>query len=226
MAEPVELSDELVDQLLSGYERPEDVTGPDGLLKQLTKRLVERAMSAELTEHLGYEHRGEPPVGSTNRRNGTTPKTVATEQGMVEIAVPRDREGSFEPQIVPTHQRRFEGFDDKIIALYAGGMSTREIARQLRELYGVEVGRDLISRVTDAVLDDVKQWQARPLEPLYLIVYLDAIVIKIRDRARSRTGTPTWPSASTTRATRTSWASGSPKARAPSSGCRWSPSSR
>src|SRR4051812_22192084 len=93
MAEPVELSDELVDQLLSGYERPEDVTGPDGLLKQLTKRLVERAMSAELTEHLGYEHRGEPPVGSTNRRNGTSPKTVATEQGMVEIAVPRDREG-------------------------------------------------------------------------------------------------------------------------------------
>src|SRR3954447_8892420 len=182
MAEPVELSDELVDQLLSGYERPEDVTGPDGLLKQLTKRLVERAMSAELTEHLGYEHRGEPPVGSTNRRNGTTPKTVATEQGMVEIAVPRDREGSFEPQIVPTHQRRFEGFDDKIIALYAGGLTTREIAHQLRELYGVEVGRDLISRVTDAVLDDVKQWQARPLEPLYLIVYLDAIVIKIRDQ--------------------------------------------
>ena len=183
---PKEIPDELIDQLLAGREGPEAITGPDGLLKQLTKRVVERAVSAELTEHLGYELGGEPPEGQPNRRNGWSSKTLITDHGPVEVEVPRDREGSFEPQIVPKHQRRFAGFDDKIISMYARGMSTREISKHLEEIYGVEVGRDTISRVTDAVLDDVKEWQARPLEKLYLVVWLDAIVLKIRDQGSVR----------------------------------------
>src|SRR5215207_5741355 len=177
------IADELIDQLLA--DRPLTagaITGPEGLLQELTKRLVEPAMAAELDEHLAYEHGSEPPPEQSNRRNGSTPKTLVTEHGAVRIEAPRDREGSFEPQIVAKGERRFEGFDDKVIALYAGGMSTREIERHLAQLYGVAVGRDLISRVTDAVLDDVRDWQARPLEPLYLILYLDAIVVKIRDQ--------------------------------------------
>jgi putative transposase len=183
---PKEIPDELIDQLLAGREGPESITGPDGLLKQLTKRVVERAASAELTGHLGYELAGEPPEGQPNRRNGWSPKTLITDHGPVEVELPRDREGSFEPQIVPKHQRRFAGFDDKIISMYARGMSTREISKHLEEIYVVEVGRDTISRVTDAVLDDVKEWQARPLEKLYLVVWLDAIVLKIRDQGSVR----------------------------------------
>ncbi len=144
---PKEIPDELVDQLLAGRVGPGAITGPDGLLKQLTKRVVERATSAELTEHLGYELGEEPAEGQPNRRNGLTSKTLITEHGPVEVELPRDREGSFEPQIVPKHQRRFAGFDDKIISMYARGMSTREISKHLEEIYGVEVGRDTISRV-------------------------------------------------------------------------------
>jgi putative transposase len=154
-----DLPDELIDELLAGARTPEQITGPDGLLQRLTKRLVERAMAAELSEHLGYEHGEALPGGVGNARNGTTAKTVHTGHGSVRIEQPRDRRGSFEPQIVRKHQRRFEGFDDKIIAMYARGMSVRDIQAQLRELYGVEVGHDLISRVTDAVLDDVREWQ-------------------------------------------------------------------
>jgi putative transposase len=183
---PKEIPDELIDQLLAGREGPEAITGPDGLLKQLTKRVVERATSAELSEHLGYEFAGEPPEGQPNRRNGWTPKTLITDHGPVEVELPRDRDGSFEPQIVPKHRRRFAGFGDKIVSMYARGMSTREISKRLEEIYGVEVGRDTISRVTDAVLDDVKEWQARPLEKLYLVVWLDAIVLKIRDQGSVR----------------------------------------
>jgi len=183
---PKEIPDELVDQLLAGREGPEAITGPDGLLKQLTKRVVERAVSAELSGHLGYELGEEPPQDQPNRRNGLSSKTLITEHGPVEVELPRDRDGSFEPQIVPRHQRRFAGFDDKIISMYARGMSTREISNHLEEIYGVEVGRDTISRVTDAVLDDVKEWQARPLEKLYLVVWLDAIVLKIRDQGSVR----------------------------------------
>jgi len=183
---PQEIPDELIDQLLAGREGPEAITGPDGLLKQLTKRVVERAASAELTEHLGCELAGEPPEGQPNRRNGSSSKTLITDPGPVEVELPRDREGSFEPQIVPKHQRRFAGFDDKIISMYARGMSTREISKQQEEIYGVEVGRDTMSRVTDAVLDDVKEWQARPLEKLYLVVWLDAIVLKICDQGPVR----------------------------------------
>jgi putative transposase len=175
------LPDELIDELLAGARTPEEVTGPDGLLQQLTQRLVERAMDAELTEHLGYERGAAPPGGAGNTRNGTSPKTVHTEHGSVRIEQPRDRQGSFEPQIVPRHQRRFAGFDDKIIALYARGLTVREIQRHLAEIYRVEVGHDLISRVTDAVLADVKAWQARPLEDVYPILFLDCLIVKIRD---------------------------------------------
>jgi putative transposase len=176
-----DLSDELIDELLAGARTPEEITGPDGLLQRLTKRLVERAMAAELTEHLGYEHGQAPPGGVGNARNGTTAKTIHTSHGSVRIEQPRDRKGSFAPRIVPKHQRRFEGFDDKIVAMYGRGMSVRDIQAHLRELYGVEVGHDLISRVTDAVLDDVREWQARPLEDVYPILFLDALIVKVRD---------------------------------------------
>jgi putative transposase len=176
-----DLPDELIDELLAGARTPEEITGPDGLLQRLTKRLVERAMAAELTEHLGYEHGQAPPGGIGNARNGMTPKTIHTAHGSVRIEQPRDRQGSFEPQIVAKHRRRFEGFDDKIIAMYGRGMSVRDIQAHLAELYGVEVGHDLISRVTDAVLDDVREWQARPLEDVYPILFLDALIVKVRD---------------------------------------------
>jgi putative transposase len=150
-------------------------------MSQLTKRVVERALEVELTDHLGYEPHQEPPGGVGNTRNGSTAKTLQTEHGPVQINTPRDRDGSFDPKLVKKRQRRFEGFDDKILALYSRGLSTRDIEAYLRELYGVSVGRDLISRVTDAVMDDVREWQARPLEDVYPVVFLDCMVIKIRD---------------------------------------------
>ena len=151
-----QLSDELIDELLAGARTEEEIVGPGGLLADLTRRLVERAMSAELTEHLGYEPHQEPPGGAGNTRNGTSPKTLATEHGPVRIKAPRDRDSSFEPQIVRKGQRRFQGFDEKILALYSRGLSTRDIEAHLKEIYGVNVGRDLISRVTDEVMDDVR----------------------------------------------------------------------
>jgi putative transposase len=175
------LSDELIDELLAGARSEEEIVGPGGLLADLTRRLVERAMAAELTEHMGYERHAEPPGGTGNTRNGTTPKTLQTEHGPVQIRQPRDRDGSFEPPIVRKGQRRFEGFDDKIVAMYARGMTTRDIEAHLREIYGASVGRDTISRVTAAVLEDAKAWQTRPLEAIYPIIYLDALVVKIRD---------------------------------------------
>ena len=175
------LSDELIDELLAGARTEEELVGPGGLLADLTRRLVERALSAELTEYLGYERHQEPPGGAGNARNGTTPKTLVTEHGAVAIKTPRDRNGSFEPKIVPKGQRRFRGFDDKILALYARGLSTRDIEAHLAEIYGVKVGRDLISRVTDAVVDDARAWQQRPLDDVYPVVFLDCLVLKIRD---------------------------------------------
>lgn len=171
---------ELLDELLAGYKNPEDLTGPEGLLKQLTGALVERALGAELTDHLGHEP-GEPAV-SGNARNGTSPKTLTTDQGEVPIEVPRDRKGTFEPQLVKKHQRRFTGFDDKILSMYARGMSVRDIQAHLSELYGTEISPSLISTVTDAVVDEVAKWQARPLDAVWPIVYLDAIVLKVRDQ--------------------------------------------
>ncbi|HEX3802461.1 MAG TPA: IS256 family transposase [Solirubrobacteraceae bacterium] len=171
----------MIDQLMAGAASGEEITGQGGLLGQLTKRMVERAMEVELTDHLGFEPHQEPPGGAGNTRNGSTPKTLITEHGEVRIDTPRDRAGSFEPQIVRKRQRRFEGFDDKILALYARGMSTRDISAHLEEIYGVEVGRDLISKVTDAVMDDARAWQTRPLDDVYPVVFLDALVLKIRD---------------------------------------------
>jgi putative transposase len=175
------LPDGLIDELLAGARTEEEIAGPGGLLSQLTKRLVERAMEVELADHLGYEPHHEPPGGTGNTRNGSTPKTLITEHGPVEIKTPRDRDGSFEPKIVRKRQRRFEGFDEKIIALYSRGLSTRDIEAHLEEIYGVQVGRDLISRVTDAVMDDARAWQQRALDDVYPVVFLDALVLKIRD---------------------------------------------
>ncbi len=175
------LPDEVVDELLAGARGEEEIVGPGGLLSQLTKRLVERAMEVELTDHLGYEPHLEPPGGTGNARNGSTPKTLMTEHGPVAIETPRDRNGTFEPQIVRKRQRRFEGFDEKILALYSRGLSTRDIEAHLAEIYGVKVGRDLISRVTDAVMEDARSWQSRPLEDVYPVVFLDCMVLKIRD---------------------------------------------
>lgn len=172
----------LLDQLMAGYAKPEDLTAPDGLLNQLKKALIERAMQAELTHHLGYAPGDAPPVDQPNRRNGQSLKTVRTDDGPVEVAIPRDREGTFEPALIPKHHRHFNGFDDKILSMYARGMSVREIQSHLRELYHTEVSPDLISTVTDAVLDELRAWQKRELEPVYFVVYLDALVVKIRDR--------------------------------------------
>jgi putative transposase len=175
------LPDGVLDELLAGARTEEEIAGPGGLLSQLTKRLVERAMEVELTDHLGYEPHQEPPGGSGNTRNGSTPKTLITDQGEVRIDTPRDRAGTFEPRIVRKRQRRFEGFDEKILALYSRGLSTRDIEAHLQEIYGVKVGRDLISKVTDAVMDDARAWQTRPLDDVYPVVFLDALVLKIRD---------------------------------------------
>jgi len=179
--------DELVDQLLAGYKSPEDLTGKDGIIKQLTARLIERALQAEMTEHLGYEkHQPPDDRGGGNSRNGTSEKTLQTELGEMKIEVPRDREGSFEPVLVKKRQRRFTGFDEKIIALYARGMTVRDIQGHLNDLYGVEVSPDLISRATAAVMEDVHAWQGRPLEAVYPVVFLDALVVKVRDQGTVR----------------------------------------
>jgi transposase-like protein len=178
----MEIPDELIDQLLGEYQGPEQLTGPDGLINQLRKRLIERAAGAELEQHLGYPPGAEPGGGQSNRRNGTSSKTLRTVDGPVRVELPRDRDASFEPRIVPKHARSFDGFDEQILALYAGGMSTRDIQRHLRELYGVEVSEGLISEVTASIQDDVRAWQGRPLEELYVVVYLDALQVAIRDQ--------------------------------------------
>jgi len=180
------IRDEVIEELLRGYSRPEDLLGEDGLFKQLKKRLLERALGAELTEHLGYE-KGDPAgQGTGNSRNGYSSKTVVGDDGAIEIAVPRDRNSSFEPQIVPKGQTRFEGFDERIISLYARGLSVREIQGHLQELYSVEVSPDLISRVTDAVLEEVQDWQNRPLDRVYPVIFFDALRVKIRDEGLVR----------------------------------------
>lgn len=182
MSEPTKLETAL-DELLAG-KTTEEIVGPEGLLKQLTKALIERAMNAEMSHHLGYEKHAPEGRGSGNTRNGRSRKKVQGEFGSVEIEIPRDRNGTFEPKIIPKHERRFTGFDEKIVSMYARGMSTRDIQGHLEEMYGVEVSPALISQVTDAVLDDVRAWQNRPLDPIYLIVYLDALFVKMRHEGR------------------------------------------
>jgi len=172
-------TDKMLDELVKG-KQPEELLGEGGVLKQLTKRLVERALEGEMTTHLGYEKNAAEGRNTGNSRNGKSTKQVKADFGEVEIEVPRDRNGEFEPQLVKKGQRRLPGFDEKVIALYARGMTTREIQGHLQELYGVEVSPALISNVTDAVLDEVKLWQNRPLEAVYPIVYLDAIHLKLR----------------------------------------------
>ena len=219
----------LLDELLKDYQTPEQILGENGILKQLTKRLAERALQAEMTHHLGYAKHdyqskanketldnfinhntdddlleelpsteeetiqpstlsgetvsiaGKPARKKSNARNGTTKKTVRTDFGKIQLDVPRDRAGSFEPQFVKKHERTLNGFDDKVISLYSRGMSTRDIQAHLKEIYGVDVSSTFISTVTDSVLDEVKQWQQRPLEPIYPVVYLDGLVVKNRE---------------------------------------------
>jgi putative transposase len=172
----------LIVELLAEYgHRPQDIAGENGLLKQLTKALLERAMQAELTDHLGYEKHDPAGYKSGNSRNGKSKKKLKGDFGEIELETPRDREGTFEPKIVPKHQTRWTGFDDKILSMYARGMSTREIQAHLEEIYGVEVSPTLISNVTEAVQDEVRTWQNRPLEQLYLIVYMDALYVRMRD---------------------------------------------
>jgi putative transposase len=172
---------ELIDELIKDYKKPEDITGENGLLKQLTKAIIERTLAAELTHHLGYEKNGTNEKAKGNARNGHTPKTLKSDQGDLPIEVPRDRTGDFEPQLIKKGQRRWTGFDDKILSMYARGMTTRDIQAHLLDLYRVEVSPELISTVTAEVMEEVKEWQNRPLEELYTIVYLDAIWVKIRD---------------------------------------------
>ncbi|WP_420447247.1 IS256 family transposase [Candidatus Palauibacter sp.] len=178
--------DELLDSLLEGRS-PEEIMGGGGLLEALTKRVVERALEGELTDHLGYEKHAREGRNGGNSRNGRTRKRVKTDTSEFEIEVPRDRDSTFDPKFVRKGQRRLGGFDEKVIALYARGMTTREIQGHLKELYKVEVSPSLISAVTDAVLEDVKAWQGRPLDTVYPIVYLDAIHVKVRSRGHVRT---------------------------------------
>ena len=175
----------LIDQLISEHgHRPEDIAGETGLLKQLTKALLERAMQAEMTTHLGYEKHD--PVGykSGNSRNGKSQKKLTGEFGEIDLETPRDRNGTFEPKIIAKHQTRFTGFDDKILSMYARGMTTREIEGHIKEIYGVEVSPTLVSQVTEAVQDEVRAWQNRPLDAIYPIVFLDALYVKMRDNGQ------------------------------------------
>jgi putative transposase len=178
------ITPELLDELLKDYKSPEDMFGDDGLLQQLTKAVVERALQGELTHHLGYEKHDPAGANSGNSRNGKSKKTICGKRGQIEIDVPRDRASEFEPQLIKKGQTRFDGFDDKIISMYARGMTCREIKSHLQEIYGVEVSPDFVSTVTDSVIDEVRAWQSRPLDAVYPILYLDALQVKIKDQGR------------------------------------------
>jgi putative transposase len=175
---------ELIDELLKDYQCPDDLMGEEGIVKQLTKALIERCLSAELTHHL-VEEKAEPEADRPqNRRNGTSKKTIKGEFGEAEIGIPRDRNGAFEPQLIEKGQTRFTGFDGKILSLYARGMTTRDIQGQLQDLYGVNVSHTLVSTVTEAVEAERKAWQNRSLDAVYPIVYFDALVVKVRQDGR------------------------------------------
>jgi transposase-like protein len=195
------------------------LTGPDGLLKQLTKTVLETALNQEMTEHLGHDKHGQPVAG--NVRNGTRAKTVLTEStGQVQVDVPRDRDGSFEPQIVRKRQRRLTGVDEIVLSLYAKGLTTGEISAHFEEIYGAQVSKETISRITGKAIEEMQSWQARPLDGVYAAIFVDAIVVKVRDgQVASRPvyaaiGCP-WTGSGT------SWGCGpGPAGRAPSSGWR------
>jgi putative transposase len=186
MTKDKSIDNELIDNLLKNYKKPEDLIGENGLLKQLTKQLLERAMAAEMTEHVGYDKHEAAGNNSGNSRNGKSAKTIKGTFGELALETPRDRNGTFEPQIIEKHQTRFTGFDKNILSLYSRGLSTREIQQHLEEIYGVEVTAGLISSVTDEVLDEVKTWQNRQLDAVYPIMYLDAIQFKVRDNGHVR----------------------------------------
>jgi putative transposase len=175
---------ELLDELLKDYKKPDDLLGQDGLLQQLTKALVERALNGELTHHLGYDKHDAAGDNTGNSRNGTTPKTIKGKRGQVQIDVPRDRNSEFEPQLVKKGQTRFDGLDEKIISLYSRGMTQREIQGHLEETYGVEIWPSLISTVTESVMEEVRAWQSRPLDAVYPILYLDALQVKVKSQGR------------------------------------------
>ncbi len=178
------ITKELLDQLLNEYEKPEDLLGDQGLLQQLTKALVERALEGELTHHLGYQKHDLTGNNSGNSRNGTTPKMIKGKRVQTVIEVPRDRNATFEPQLIRKNQTRFDGFDEKIISLYARGMTTREIQGHLQEIYGTEISPVLVSAATEAVLAEVRAWQSRPLDSVYPILYLDALIVKVKENGR------------------------------------------
>ena len=180
---PPVIPDELLDQLLAGRDA-QAALGKDGLLDELKRALTERALNAEMDHHLD----GEAAEGRPNSRNGYGRKTVTTGTGRIELEIPRDRAGSFDPALIAKYQRRFPGFDEKIISMYARGMSVREIAGHVRELYGIDVSPDLISAVTDAILDEIAEWQNRPLEAVYPLVFFDALRVKVRDEGTVRNG--------------------------------------
>jgi putative transposase len=182
-------ADELLDELLLDYRTPEDILGESGLLKQLSKRLIERALAGELTHHLAssrsnIEEDEESERTRPNSRNGHSKKTVQSQHGSMELSIPRDRIGAFEPLLVPKHQRRLAGLDEKILSLYARGLSTRDISGQLEELYGAQISAALISEVTDSISDEVKAWQCRPLDEVYPILYLDALYLNVKVSGR------------------------------------------
>jgi putative transposase len=172
---------ETLDRLLANYSKPEDLTGENGLLRQLMKAVMERALKAEMETHLGYEKHSQDGNPGGNRRNGNSKKTMKGDFGEIEIVTPRDREATFEPRIITKGQTRMPGLDGKIISMYARGMTTRDIQGHLEEIYGVEVSPTLISNVTESVMDEVRAWQERPLDAVYPIVYLDALVVKMRE---------------------------------------------
>ncbi len=178
-----DIDTDLIDQLLRNYQKPEDVLGENGLLKKFTKALLERAMQVEMAEHLGYEKHDAAGDNSGNSRNGSSGKTLKGDFGELPIEVPRDRNAEFEPKIVPKGKTRLDGFNDKMLSLYARGLTTREIQQHIAEIYKVEVSPALISNVTEAVMEDVTAWQNRPLESIYPILYMDALQVKIRDGA-------------------------------------------
>ena len=181
-----ETMDQLLNEIIENYKKPEDILGEEGILKQLSKAVIERVLNAELTDHLGYPPQGEPPEGQKNSRNGFSDKTLKTKDGDITISSPRDRDSSFEPKFVKKHQRRFDGFDEKIISMYSRGMTTRDIQEHLKDIYGTEVSAELISTVTNGVIEEVKEWQNRPLDAVYPIMYMDAIRIKVRDNGHIR----------------------------------------
>lgn len=184
MTESTEMLDKLIKDHLAQGKNPKELLSKEGLLGQLTKALVQRCLEAEMDEHLGYEKSERAGKSADNRRNGYSKKTITSDQGEFTVGMPRDRNGDFEPQVVPKHRTRLEGFDDKVLALYARGMTVRDIQSQLKDIYGTDVSPTLISNITDAVMEDVKAWQSRPLESVYPIVFFDALVIKVRENQR------------------------------------------